>query len=116
MKLHESLLHENGITELQLVRFDLNLLREELYKESQDPTSSTYASLQRLVGDLTISNQIYYFKKGKSFLYKGTPLVTEGAFVSLMLFKDHVDRFNMHRLTSSAEVEDFLDFSKPPTY
>ena len=65
-----------GVKTLETVLFDLALLRKSLSEET-DPM--VRESLSRIAGDLNLTNQLYYFKNGRYWLYRGSTLMSEGA-------------------------------------
>lgn len=73
-------------------------------------------SLNRVAGDLNVANQLYYFKNGRYWVYRGSTLISEGALGQLLMFKDRADRLNLLRLTDKEALESFLDFTRPPTH
>ena len=76
----------------------------------------TKESLNRIAGDLNLSNQLYYFKNGRYWLYTGSTLLSEGALGQLLMFKDRADRLNLLRLNDQTSIEAFLDFTTPPKH
>ena len=39
----------------------------------------TLESINRVAGDMNMANQLYYFKNGRYWLYRGSTLLSEGA-------------------------------------
>ena len=85
-----------GIKQLETVIFDLALLRRSLTEEKEP---MMLESLNRIAGDLNMPNQLYYFKNGRYWLYRGSMLLSEGALGQLLMFKDRADRMNLHRVS-----------------
>lgn len=65
---------------LDVVKVDLSLVREWLFNPEYQIERSMRASLERLALDLEHPNQLFYYKNGRTWLYRGTTLVSEGAF------------------------------------
>jgi len=104
----------NEVHYLEVVKVDLSLVREWLYGGQHKIDRQARTSLERLSLDLDHPNQLYYYKNGRTWLYRGTTLVSEGAFHQLIQFKDKADRMNILRLTDIDSVKTFLDFSHVP--
>lgn len=102
-----------GVKTLETVQFDLALLRKALTEET-DPM--VRESLNRISGDLNLTNQLYYFKNGRYWIYRGSTLLSEGALGQLLMFKDRADRLNLLRLNDAESLDSFLDFTRPPTH
>lgn len=102
-----------GVKTVETVQFDLALMRRALQEETDQFVRE---SLNRVAGDLNLANQLYYFKNGRYWLYRGSTLLSEGALGQLLMFKDRADRLNMLRLDDLQSIEDFIDFTRPPLY
>lgn len=102
-----------GVKSLETVQFDLSMLRQALQDETEPMVRE---SLNRIAGDLNLANQLYYFKNGRYWLYRGSTLLSEGALGQLLMFKDRADRLNLIRLTDQDTLDSFLDFTRPPTH
>lgn len=101
-----------GVENLHVVKVDLKILRDTV--SDPETTAENASSAHRLLNDLTLPNQIYYFMKGRNWLYRGSTLVSEGGLGQLLMFKDRTERFNNLDLTTEEQVQDFLNFDKLP--
>ena len=105
-----------GVDFMEVVKVDLGLVRDWLTGGQIRLDRQTRASLERLALDLDHPDQLFYYKNGRTWLYRGTTLVSEGAFYELIQFKDRADRMNLHRMNSLAAVNTFLDFTRVPRH